>query len=125
MKRSDGIMKDFIDLMLKHIATETSVGFYAEKLCISKQYLSLIVKRKTRVPISTILSAMRPEAASRLLREPELSIQVIAEKLSFSDQSSFGKFFKKHTGISPLKYRQTLRKTLLTMRPKQNLSFKD
>ena len=125
MKRSDGIMKDFIDLMLKHIATETSVGFYAEKLCISKQYLSLIVKRKTRVPISTILSAMRTEAASRLLREPELSIQEIAEKLSFSDQSSFGKFFKKHTGISPLKYRQTLRKTLLTMRPKQNSSFKD
>ena len=125
MKRSDGIMKDFIDLMLKHIATETSVGFYAEKLCISKQYLSLIVKRKPRVPISTILSAMRTEAASRLLREPELSIQEIAEKQSYSDQSSFGKFFKKHTGISPLKYRQTLRKTLLTMRPKQNSSFKD
>ena len=125
MKRSDGIMKDFIDLMLKNIATETSVGFYAEKLCISKQYLSLIVKRKTRVPISTILSAMRTEAASRLLREPELSIQEIAEKLSFSDQSSFGKFFKKHTGISPLKYRQTLRKTLLTMRPKQNPSFEN
>ena len=125
MKRSDGIMKDFIDLMLENIATETSVGFYAEKLCISKQYLSLIVKRKTRVPISTILSAMRTEAASRLLREPELSIQEIAEKLSFSDQSSFGKFFKKHTGVSPLKYRQTLRKTLLTMRPKQNTPFKD
>ena len=125
MKRSDGIMKDFIDLMLENIATETSVGFYAEKLCISKQYLSLIVKRKTRVPISTILSAMRTEAASRLLREPELSIQEIAEKLSFSDQSSFGKFFKKHTGVSPLKYRQTLRKTLLTMRPKQNPSFEN
>jgi AraC-like DNA-binding protein len=68
---------------------------------------------------------MRTEAASRLLREPELSIQEIAEKLSFSDQSSFGKFFKKHTGISPLKYRQTLRKTLLTMRPKQNPSFEN
>ena len=68
MKRSDGIMKDFIDLMLENIMSETSVGFYAEKLCISKQYLSLIVKKKTRVSIGTILSAMRTEAASRLLR---------------------------------------------------------
>ena len=124
MKRSDGIMKDFTDLMLENIMSETSVGFYAEKLCISKQYLSLIVKKKTRVSIGTILSAMRTEAASRLLREPELSIQEIAEKMSFSDQSSFGKFFKKHTGMSPLKYRQTLRKTLLTMRPKQSTALK-
>lgn len=119
MKRSDGIMKDFIDLMLENILNETSVGFYAEKLCISKQYLSLIVKEKTRVPVGTIISAMRVETAARLLREPEMTIMQIAEKMSFSDQSSFGKFFKKHTGVSPLKYRQTLRKTLLTKRPKQ------
>ena len=119
MKRSDGIMKDFIDLMLENILNETSVGFYAEKLCISKQYLSLIVKEKTRVPVGTIISAMRVETAARLLREPEMTIMQIAEKMSFSDQSSFGKFFKKHIGVSPLKYRQTLRKTLLTKRPKQ------
>ena len=125
MKRSDGIMKDFIDLMVKNIETETNVGFYAEQLCISKQYLSLIVKTKTRVTISTIISAMRTETAARLLREPDLTIQEIAEKLSFSDQSSFGKFFKKHTGVSPLKYRQTLRKTLLTLRAKQEAIAKD
>lgn len=125
MKRSDGIMKDFIDLVVENITTETSVGFYAEKLCISKQYLSLIVKNKTRVSIGTILSAMRTEAATRLLREPELTIQEVAEKLSFSDQSSFGKFFRKHTGVSPLKYRQTLRKTLLTLRPKQGFPVRD
>ena len=43
-------------------------------------------------------------------------IQQIAEELSFSDQSSFGKFFKRHSGVSPLKYRQQLKKTLLTLR---------
>ncbi len=116
MKRSDGIMKDFAELLTEHIYEETSVEFYAEKLCISKQYLSLIVKEKTRVTIGTVIASMRTEAASRLLRNPDLTIQQIAERLSFSDQSSFGKFFKKHAGISPLKYRQKLRKTLLTLR---------
>ena len=116
MSRSDGIMKEFAELLVKHIHKETSVEFYAEKLCISKQYLSLIVKEKTRVTIGTIISAMRAEAAARLLRDPEMTIQQIAEELSFADQSSFGKFFKKQTGLSPLKYRQTLRKTLLTLR---------
>ena len=117
MTRSDKIMKDFTDLLAQHIMTETSVSFYAEKLCISKKYLSLIVKQKTHVNISTIISVIRTETASRLLRDPEMTIQQIASAMSFSDQSSFGKFFKKHTGMSPLKYRQNLRKTLLTLRP--------
>ena len=116
MKRSDSIMKEFAELLVKHVHKETSVDFYAEKLCISKQYLSLIVKEKTRVTAGVIISSMRAEAAARLLRNPEMTIQQVAEELSFSDQSSFGKFFKKHTGASPLKYRQKLKKTLLTLR---------
>ena len=116
MSRADGIMKEFAELLVKHIHKETNIEFYAEKLCISKQYLSLIVKEKTRVTIGTIIATMRAESAARLLRDPEKTIQQIAEELSFADQSSFGKFFKKHAGLSPLKYRQTLRKTLLTLR---------
>jgi AraC-like DNA-binding protein len=122
MRRADGILKEFSELLVKHVKTETSVGFYAEKLCISKQYLSLIVKEKLRVTIGTVISSMRIEVAARMLRDPELTIQQVAEALSFSDQSSFGKFFKKHTGLSPLKYRQNLKKTLLTLRPKEVLS---
>ena len=109
------------ELLAQNIKTETSVGFYAEKLCISKQYLSLLVKEKTLVTISTVIASMRIEMAARLLRDRDLSIQQVAEQMSFSDQSSFGKFFKKHTGLSPLKYRQNLRKTLLTLRPKEIL----
>lgn len=125
MKRSDSILKDFAELLAKHIMTESSLDFYAEKLCISKQYLSLIIKEKTRVTAGRIVAVMRTEAASRLLRDPDLTIQQIAAKMSFADQSSFGKFFKKHTGMSPLKYRQTLRKTLLTLRSGESDSKRD
>ena len=117
MTRSDKVMKEFMALVSQNILTQTSVAFYAEQLCISKKYLSLIVKQKTHANISTIISVIRIETASRMLRDPEKTIQQIAELMSFSDQSSFGKFFKKHTGMSPLKYRQNLRKTLLTLRP--------
>ena len=125
MKRSDGILKTFAELIIKHIESEPSLDFYAGQLCISKQYLSLIIKEKTRVTAGRILSTMRTEAASRLLRNPELTIQQVAAKMSFADQSSFGKFFKKHTGVSPMRYRQTLRKTLLTLRPGELSSKQD
>ena len=119
MRRADGILKEFSELLVQNIKTETSVGFYAEKLCISKQYLSLIVKEKLHVTVGTVMASMRVEIAARLLRDPELTIQQVAEEMSFSDQSSFGKFFRKHTGLSPLKYRQNIKKTLLTLRPKE------
>ena len=122
MRRADGILKEFSELLVQNVKTETNVGFYAEKLCISKQYLSLIVKEKLHVTIGTVMASMRIEMAARMLRDPELTIQQVAEAMSFSDQSSFGKFFKKHTGLSPLKYRQNLKKTLLTLRPKEVLS---
>ena len=116
MKRSDSIIKGFADLLAEHIRTETSVEFYAEKLCISKQYLSLIVKEKSQVSVGKLIAIMRVEEAARLLRDPDLTLQQVAEELSFSDQSSFGKFFRKHSGMTPMKYRQSLRKTLLTKR---------
>ena len=116
MRRSDSIIKGFADLLTEHIRTETSVEFYAEKLCISKQYLSLIVKEKSQVSVGKLIALMRVEEASRLLRDPDLTLQQVAEELSFADQSSFGKFFKKHSGMTPMKYRQSLRKTLLTKR---------
>ena len=116
MRRSDSIIKGFADLLAEHIRTETSVEFYAEKLCISKQYLSLIIKEKSQVSVGKLIALMRVEEASRLLRDPDLTLQQVAEELSFADQSSFGKFFKKHSGMTPMKYRQSLRKTLLTKR---------
>lgn len=125
MKRSDTLLKEFADLITKHIFEHTTIDFYAEQLCISKQYLSLIIKEKTRVTAGTIIATIRAEAASRLLRDPDLTIQQVASRLAFADQSSFGKFFKRHIGVSPMKYRQTLKKTLLTLRPRELYASED
>ena len=64
MKHSDGILKEFAELLSRHVMEETSLDFYAEKLCISKQYLSLIVKEKTRVTAGKIIAMMRTESSS-------------------------------------------------------------
>ena len=34
-----------------------------------------------------------------------MTIQQIAEELNFANQSFFGKYFKHHTGMSPLTYK--------------------
>ena len=53
-----------------------------------------------------VLTAMLVREAKVCLRNPSLSVQQVAEMLGFSDQSAFGKFFKRECGMSPVQYKK-------------------
>lgn len=114
LTRAEEICRQFAELVKKNINERYDIDFYADALCISKPYLSLVIKRKYNIPVGALISNIRFEIASVMLRNPDLNIQQIAGMLSFSDQSSFGKFFRKHAGMSPNSYRKNLKKTLMT-----------
>lgn len=40
-----------------------------------------------------------------MLKYSNMSIQDISYELNFPDQSFFARYFKKHTGMTPLEYR--------------------
>ena len=94
----------FIQLLNKNCRTEHSVSFYAGELCITPEYLSRIMKSFSGKTVNQWISEALMREAEISLRNPDLTIQQVADMLNFSDQSSFGKFFKKHRGISPLAY---------------------
>ena len=102
--RKNMIIRNFMILLSEHCTTEHNPQFYAEKLFISVQYLSLILKEKTNQTASYWIANNILVRAKSMLKDPNTTIAIVAEKLNFSDQSSFGKFFKKHTGITPKKY---------------------
>lgn len=102
---SQQILHSFILLLRKHFREEHLVAFYAGKMCMSPQYLTSTVKRLTGKTINQFVYDILYSEAGILLNRTDLSIQQIAEKLHFSDASAFCKFFKRRSGISPLKYR--------------------
>jgi len=99
-------IKKFIELLVRYGEKEHNPAFYADKLCISVQYLSLILKEISGKTAGGWIARYVITRAKVMLRKPENSIQQVAESLNFSDQSSFGKFFKKHTGSSPKRYKE-------------------
>ena len=101
----DELMFLFIQLLDKHCREEHSVGFYANQLCVTPSYLSTVLKNLSGKTATKWLSEALLHEAQKLLREPDLTLQQIADELNFSDQSAFGKFFKKNGGMSPLQYR--------------------
>lgn len=107
LSRKNSIIRDFMNLLNEHGKKEHAPSFYANKLCISTQYLSLILKEISKSTAGDWIASHLITQAKILLRTKVSSIQEISDELSFSDQASFGKFFKKHTGMSPKKYRES------------------
>lgn len=100
-------VKDFMELVHKHHRKERSVIFYASKLFISPKYLSLIVKEATGTSAAQWIDEFVILEAKNLLRFSGMNIQQIAYELNFNDQSSFGKYFKHITGMSPTQYQKS------------------
>lgn len=102
------IVLQFIHLLTIHCKEEHDVAFYAGQLCIDARYLSRILKNFGGVPANGWIDDALMKEAKLYLRDERLTIGQVADILHFSDQSAFGKFFKKHGGMSPLNYRRTL-----------------
>lgn len=105
VKRSSVIFRQFKKLLVQHYRQHHDIGFYAGCLHISTTYLSRIVKNMTGHTVRFHLSELLGADARRMLECTDLDVQEISGRLGFSDQSVFGKFFIRKTGLSPLKFR--------------------
>lgn len=106
LTRYESITKSFIELLVTNYRKEHKIEFYSSRLNISPHYLTLIVKHIAGQTVSDFIFEMLFSEARSLLIHSKLSIQEITISLNFSDQSAFGKFFKRKAGMSPIDYRK-------------------
>lgn len=105
LNRKEHLVVRFLQILPVHFKIHRSVQFYADALFITRKYLSKTIKEITgKTPGMLIEEAVLNEARI-LLSNPSLTVNDVALALNFSDQSVFGKFFKKHLGVSPSEYR--------------------
>ena len=102
--RQEEIFQRFIGEVEKHYRKERSVKFYADLLCISPKYLSTVIYKISQQLAGEWIDAYVILEAKTLLKSGRLTIQQISEQLNFSNQSFFGKFFKRCAGMSPKEY---------------------
>lgn len=108
ISRQEELFKRFIQLIHKHCLNQREVSFYAQKMFITPRYLSAIAQTVAGETAKNIIDKHVILEIKVLLESTDLSIQEIANRLQFPDQSFFGRYFKKHIGISPQYYRRKL-----------------
>lgn len=105
--RRANYVQEFMRLIHMYYSKERSVGFYANKLFISPKYLSLIIKEMTGRSAAEWIDERVILEAKNLLRYSGKNIQQVAYELNFTNQSSFGKYFKHLTGMSPSEFQRS------------------
>lgn len=106
--RQESLVIKFSNLVQKQFRENRTVKKYADQLNVTAKYLTEVVKEYSGKNASEIIDNLVILEAKFLLQKSELSIGEIADLLNFSDQSFFGKYFKRHTGSSPTTFRNSI-----------------
>lgn len=103
--RGQQLFDKFMALLKLHYMAEHSVGFYADRLCLTPNYLSSVIKEYSGKSATEWINEYVTLEAKLMLKNTDLSVQEIAYRLHFATQSAFGKYFKLQTGMGPKAYR--------------------
>ncbi|QDL06899.1 AraC family transcriptional regulator [Brasilonema octagenarum UFV-E1] len=109
---ADGLPKWKLDRVLTYIQThfdqDISLTELADLVEMSSHYFACLFKQSIGFSPHQYLIDCRIKRAKQLLREQKLSIVEICQQVGYQSQSYFTKVFRKHTGITPKKFRDSL-----------------
>ncbi|MBR1499363.1 MAG: bifunctional hydroxymethylpyrimidine kinase/phosphomethylpyrimidine kinase [Bacteroidaceae bacterium] len=103
--RAIDIYNSFVSLVAEYYHEAHDVSFYADRLCITTRYLSQVTDRVVGKSPKQIIADYLVSEAKTYLDTSRLGMQEIADRLGFSSQALFCKFFKAQQGTSPSEYR--------------------
>lgn len=99
------IFRGFRSLIEQYFQNIKTVGEYAQLMDISSKHLSETVKKVSNHPALYYIQERIIRESQYLLVYTGLNIKQIAYRLNFDTPSHFIRFFKKHSGLTPLKFR--------------------
>lgn len=96
----------FFCLVMEHHAENREVAFYADKLCISPKYLTMLMRDVSGRSAKDWIVEYTILEIKALLRDTDLDIKEVVSRTQFQSQSLMSRFFRKHTGLTPTQYRE-------------------
>lgn len=103
---ADAIMKIRLFMEQNSSNPDLSLHYLSERFDINWKTLSKLFREETGQKFVDYLIELRMNHARKLLQETLLPVQDIATEVGYSNAISFGRMFKKMTGMSPGDYRE-------------------
>lgn len=100
------LLTNFYRLLGEHYRSQHNVKFYADKLCITPYYLSKITFKMLKLSPKEIIDRQIVMEIKHLLSTTDLSSKEIADMFNFDSTSYMGRYFRRHTGVTPSEFRK-------------------
>ena len=102
-------IEQFNEYLNMYYKSEKSPSFYASKLNITLKHLNRICKDKLNKTVTDLIAQKNVLESKRMLTFTQKSVGDIALELGYLNYSYFTRLFKKHTSITPSKFRANLK----------------
>jgi AraC family transcriptional regulator len=102
-------LKEAEDLLRTRFAEQLSLSLISDVVRVHPVHLAREFRKYYHVTVGEYLRRLRVEYITHELATSDASLAEIAIAAGFSDQSHFSRTFKRHTGMTPARYRSTAR----------------
>ncbi len=104
-KTSNHAVNQALVFMNRHLHENLTLGVVADKIHMSKSYLSSLFAKHMKSSFPELMTEMRVRTAKNLLKNTNISILSVSYRCGYNSQSYFCSTFKKQTGYTPSDYR--------------------
>jgi len=106
LTRQNTILHKFLSTLATDFTKSREVAYYADKLCITPKYLTIVVRNTSGMSATEWISRIVINNAKALLTSTQMTVQQISNKLNFPNPSFFGQYFLRHVGKTPKEFRR-------------------
>ena len=106
LRQGDRIFRRFMLMLADSSSVNRSVKSYADELCVSPKYLTSVCRKHSDYTASELIATAVISRIKQMLLFSDKSIKEVASEMGFDNLSFFGKYVKKHLGLSPNHYRK-------------------
>ncbi|KJF93325.1 AraC family transcriptional regulator [Photobacterium angustum] len=100
-KPVDPRVRDVQSHIIENIGENLSINELAKIACLSPTQFKKLFKQNVGVSTLQYIKVQRMEKAKALLTHTDLPVQLIAERVGYTDSSAFSRRFSIHFGLSP------------------------
>lgn len=105
---SDKNIDIIVEYMKENVYSNITLSDICERFFIRKSRLSMLFSEQTGKSPMNYFKGLKIDQAKKLLREQDMSVSEICDKLGYSSIHNFTRSFKSSTGFSPTGYRKSI-----------------
>lgn len=105
--RNQTIVGEFMQLALENYRSEHKISFYAHEASLTLSHFCSVISKTTGMTAQQIIMNLIIMDAKTQLKGTNASVQEVARSLGFSSPTTFNRYFKTYTGMTPQEYRNT------------------